>query len=313
MKVIEHILNAKHPLISFEIIPPLRGGSAEKILSLVEDISKHNPPFIDITSHSANLELVESKEGVQKITRRKRPGTLGICALIQHKFGIDAIPHVLCKGFSKQETEDFLIDVNYLGIDNVMALRGDDTLKPTNDRPDNKYAIDLVNQINNMNKGIYTDLSIAEPTNFCVGVAGYPECHIESPNLSRDLYWLKNKVEAGADYIVTQMFFNNHHFFNFKDECSKIKLDIPVIPGIKIITSKNQITSLPKTFHCEIPEELVLEIEKANPKHVSDIGVEWAYNQIQGLFDSGIKSVHIYIMQSTSAVNKLMKKLGRTL
>ena len=311
MKVVEHIRNATEPLISFEVIPPLRGGSAEKILNLIEDLAKYRPPFIDITSHSANLELIESKDDIQKIIRRKRPGTLGICALIQHKFGIDAVPHVLCSGFSRQETEDFLIDVNYLGIDNVMVLRGDNTLKPSSDKPSNKYAIDLLNQIVGMNKGHYNGILTADPTNFCVGVAGYPECHAESPNMTRDLHWIKEKAGAGAEYVVTQMFFNNHYFFDFKSKCDEIKLDIPVIPGIKIITSKKQINMLPKTFHCEIPEELVVEIEKADPKYVMDIGVEWAYHQIQGIFDSGAKSVHLYIMQSTKAVQKLMERLGR--
>jgi methylenetetrahydrofolate reductase (NADPH) len=310
MKVIEHLSNAKEPLISFEIIPPLRGGNIENTLNTIGEISKYNPPFIDITSHPANIELIEVDGGVQKIIRRKRPGTLGICALIQHKFGIDAVPHILCNGFNRQETEDFLIELSYLGIDNVVTIRGDDTAKSSDiNKLSNKYAIDLVKQVQSLNMGIYENTdSIGKQTDFCIGVAGYPECHIESPNSERDIYWTQQKIKVGAHYIITQMFLNNKHFWNFKD---KIKLDIPIIPGIKIITSKKHITSLPKTFQCEIPEELVVEVERARPEQVPDIGVEWAHKQITELFEGGIQSVHLYIMQSSNAVHKLMKRLGK--
>lgn len=303
MKVTEHLQNTKDFAVSFEVIPPIRGGSVDKTLRLIEELSVYKPPFIDITSHSANLELIESDDGIQKIVRRKRPGTMGICALIQHKFGIDAIPHVLCKGFTEQETEDFLIELNYLGIDNVMALRGDDAIETDSKRPVNTYASDLVAQINNMNCGKYARLESASPTNFCIGVAGYPEQHIESPNVVRDIIRTNNKIDAGADYVVTQMFFNNKYFFNLKN-----KISAPIIPGIKIITNVKQIYNLPKTFHCEIPEELIKLIE-ANPHKVEDIGVDWACKQIENLRKHGVNLIHLYVMQNASAVHKLMELL----
>lgn len=313
MKVIEHLEKADRPLISFEIIPPLRGGDITGLLALIDDLVKWKPPFIDITSHAAEVVYDETPQGIQKRIKRKRPGTLGICALIQNKYDIDAVPHVLCEGFTRQETEDFLIELRYLGIDNVLAIRGDESDKRQrleHGRTVNKYAVDLVRQIIGMNRGQYLeDLLDADPANFCVGVAGYPEKHFEAPNLKTDVGWIKKKIEAGAEYVVTQMFFDNRHFFEFLDECRRQGIEVPIIPGIKILTTKRQLSSIPRTFHCEIPAEVSDEILAAPAKHVREIGVAWALRQTRELLERGVPSVHFYVMQNPKAINALMPQL----
>lgn len=243
MKVIEHLSKAKNPLISFEIIPPKRGGDISSILSLLDDLIKFNPPFIDITSHAAEVYYDETPNGIRKIIKRKRPGTLGICALIQNKYNIDAVPHVLTKGFTREETEDFLIELNYLGIQNVLAIRGDDSgyNKPIpQGRSANQYAVDLVKQIMDMNRGKYLEDSLidAKPTNFCVGVSGYPEKHFEAPNLKTDIKFMKDKIDAGAEYIVTQMFYDNQHYFRFVELAKEMGVNVPIIPGLKFLLQK---------------------------------------------------------------------------
>ncbi len=314
MKVIEHLTKADRPLISFEIIPPLRGGDIKGLLTLIEDLVQHDPPFIDITSHAAEVVYDETPRGIERKIKRKRPGTLGVCALIQNKYNIDAVPHVLCKSFTRQETEDFLIELRYLGIDNVLAIRGDDSgyqKRLEHGRTVNKYAIDLVRQIHDMNQGRYLeDLLDADPMDFCIGAAGYCEKHFEAPNLASDIRWAKKKVEAGADYIVTQMFFDNSHYFNFVKECRSQGIEVPIIPGLKILTTKRPLTSVPRTFHCEIPTELSDEIENAKAKHVMDVGVEWAAKQAQELIDIGAPSIHFYILQSSKAINTLLPRLS---
>ena len=235
MKVTEHLANATRPLISFEIIPPLRGGNARGLLALIDDLVRHRPPFIDITSHSAEVVYDESPEGIQRRVKRKRPGTLGVCALIQNKYDIDAVPHILCHGFTREETEDFLIELKYLGIDNVLAVRGDDSgyRKPLHSgRSTNDYAVDLVRQIAAMNAGRYLeeDLLDAEPSTFCIGVGGYPEKHFEAPNLAADVRVAKEKIAAGADYVVTQMFFDNQHYFRFLKLCREEGIQAPHHP-----------------------------------------------------------------------------------
>ena len=313
MKVTEHLAAADRPLISFEIIPPLRGGDIQGLLGLIEDLVKHRPPFIDITSHAAEVVYDETPRGIERKIKRKRPGTLGVCALIQNKYNIDAVPHVLCKGFTRQETEDFLIELRYLGIDNVLAIRGDDSgkeMRLEHGRTVNEYAIDLVRQIAGMNRGRYLeDLLDADPSDFCIGAAGYAEKHYEAPNLSSDIRWVKQKVEAGAEYIVTQMFFDNGHYFRFVEECRRQGIEVPIIPGLKILTAKRQLTSVPRTFHCEIPEGLAEAIEAAKPKHVIEVGVEWAARQTQELLDKGAPSIHFYILQSSKAINSLLPRL----
>ena len=285
MKVIDHLEKAKEPLISFELIPPKRGGDITDVLHVIDNIIKFRPPFIDITSHSAEVIYEETPDGIKKKVKRKRPGTLGICALIQNKYNVDAVPHILVKGFTREETEDFMIELNYLGIDNVLAVRGDDSgyEKPIpTGRSANKNSVELVEQIMRMNKGIYLEDSLldARPTNFCIGVGGYPEKHFEAPNLKADIKFAKEKVDAGADYIVTQMFYDNKFYFEFVDKCREAGIKVPIIPGLKILTSKAQLHSIPKDFHVTIPSALADEIENAKPDVVLNIGVEWAANQV---------------------------------
>ncbi len=314
MKVTEHLAKADRPLISFEIIPPMRGGDVRGLLALIDDLVKYRPPFIDITSHAAEVIYDETPLGIQRRVKRKRPGTLGVCALIQNKYHIDAVPHILCRGFTREETEDFLIELKYLGIDNVLAVRGDDSgyQKPLqHGRSANVYACDLVGQITAMNKGKYLeqDLLDAEPSDFCVGVGGYPEKHFEAPNLRIDVRHVKDKIEAGAEYVVTQMFFDNRHYFRFLDTCREEGITAPIVPGLKILTSQKQLTTLPKNFFVEIPDALADAILSAKPEHVVDVGVEWAVQQSQELLAKGSPSLHFYVMQSASAIKKLMEKL----
>jgi methylenetetrahydrofolate reductase (NADPH) len=314
MKVTDHLANADRPFISFEIIPPMRGGDAKGLLALIDDLVKYRPPFIDITSHAAEVIYEETPQGIQRRVKRKRPGTLGVCALIQNKYHIDAVPHILCRGFTREETEDFLIELRYLGIDNVLAVRGDDSgyQKPLQyGRSANVYACDLVRQIACMNRGKYLEESLldAQPTDFCIGVGGYPEKHFEAPNLRLDARRVKEKVEAGAHYVVTQMFFNNDHYFHFLDVCREEGITVPIIPGLKILTSQKQLSSLPKTFFVEIPDEFADEVMAAKPEHVVDIGVEWALKQSQELLEKGAPSLHFYVMQSAAAIKKLMANL----
>ncbi|NWF88294.1 MAG: methylenetetrahydrofolate reductase [Ignavibacteriaceae bacterium] len=314
MKVIEHLAKAKEPLISFEIIPPKRGGDIHGILSVLDDIIKYQPPFIDITSHSAEVEYEETPTGIKKRVKRKRPGTLGICALIQNKYNIDAVPHILTKGFTREETEDFLIELNYLGIQNVLAVRGDDNAyeKPIPEgRSANKTTKDLVAQIMDMNKGKYLEDSLldAKPTNYCIGVGGYPEKHFEAPNLKTDIKNCKEKLEAGADYIVTQMFFDNKFYFNYVEQCRNEGITAPIIPGLKIISAKSHLINIPRNFYVTLPDELVDEITAARHEHVLDIGVEWAAKQVEDLLNKNVPSVHFYIMLNSAPVKKLMNRL----
>ncbi len=315
MKVIDHLAKANKPLISFEIIPPKRGGNIRQLLQVLEDIVKYDPPFIDITSHAAEVIFEEtSSGGLQMKIKRKRPGTLGICALIQNKYNIDAVPHVLCTGFTREETEDFLIELHYLGIDNVLAIRGDDSdyKKPLKfGRSVNEHAVDLISQLSSINSGKYLEEGLldAQPMNFCIGTSGYPEKHFEAPNLITDIRYTKAKVDAGADYIVTQMFYNNQAFFNYHDLCRKEGITAPIIPGLKIITSKDHIKSLPKNFYIDIPQDLADEIEAAKPEHVMEVGVNWTLKQVEELLNSNVPGIHFYIMQSSAPMKMLMKKL----
>jgi len=315
MKVTEHLERAEGPLISFEIIPPLRGGNLENLLALIDDLETYNPPFIDITSHAAEVIYDETPNGLQRKIKRKRPGTLGVCALIQNKYKIDAVPHVLCQGFTREETEDFLIELKYLGIDNVLAIRGDDSgyQKPLqHGRSANEYALDLVQQITDMNRGRYVEEGLldAEPSSFCIGVAGYPEKHFEAPNLESDLRWTKAKVESGAEYIVTQMFFDNQYFFEYRDACREAGIEVPVIPGLKILTSKGHLRAIPRTFHADIPPELSEAVEAAGDKReVQEIGVEWARKQTEELLNANVPAVHFYVMTSSDSIRDLMSRI----
>jgi methylenetetrahydrofolate reductase (NADPH) len=316
MRVTEHLASAKEPLISFEIIPPLRGGDLGSLVRLVEDLVVHRPPFLDVTSHAAEVVYEEKTTGYEKRVKRKRPGTLGVCALIQNKYGVDAVPHVLCEGFTRQETEDFLIELRYLGIDNVLAIRGDDNgyRKPLGPgRSRNEHATDLISQIADMNRGKYLEeLLDADPSAFCIGAAGYPEKHFEAPNLETDVRWTRRKVEAGADYIVTQMFFDNGHYFRYVEQCRAVGIQVPIVPGVKVLTLRKHLETIPRNFHCEIPAALADEIERAPEGRVTEVGVEWAVQQTRELLDRGVPSVHFYVMQNSRAIHQVLSRLSLT-
>jgi methylenetetrahydrofolate reductase (NADPH) len=315
MKVIEHLARATRPLISYEIIPPQRGGTLRSLLELIDDLVPFRPPFIDITSHAAEVVYEEGKASIERKVKRKRPGTLGVCALIQNKYDIDAVPHILCNGFTREETEDALIELRYLGIENVLAVRGDDSgyVKPLRDgKTANRYAIDLVKQVVDMNKGRYleTGLLDADPSDFCIGISGYPEKHFEAPNLRSDVQWTKKKVEAGAAYIVTQMFFDNQHYYTYLEQCRAAGIEAPVIPGLKIVTMKSHLSSLPSNFHVDIPPDLSDAVMAAKDNNeVREIGVEWALAQAEDLLAHGVPAIHFYIMQSSQAIKMLMGRL----
>lgn len=314
MKVTEHYDKATEPLISFEIIPPKRGGDIKSVFHALDQVQKFRPPFIDITSHAAEAEYIDLGDGTMKRRiKRKRPGTIGLCAAIKHRYKIDPVPHLICKGFTKEETEDALIELNYLGIDNVLAVRGDDhgAPKPQNKtRAVNEYAVDLVKQIQNMNSGVFLEeLMDAVPTDFCVGVGGYPEKHNEAPNMSWDIKKLREKVDAGADYIVTQMFFDNKVFFDFVDRCRAAGITVPIIPGLKVIRTVAHLQSLPKAFHLSIPDELSDAIV-ADPKNAGSIGEEWSVIQCRELLNKGVPGLHFYIMSDPSPAVRVIDSLS---
>jgi methylenetetrahydrofolate reductase (NADPH) len=315
MKVTEHLQQAKKPLISFELIPPKRGGDIKSLLDVLDDIARFEPPFIDITSHAAEVIYDETPSGIKKKVKRKRPGTLGICALIQNKYNIDAVPHVLCRGFTREETEDFLIEIQYLGINNVLAIRGDSSgyEKPLqHGRSINESTVALVKQISDMNKGIYLEENLldASPSDFCIGVGGYPEKHFEAPNLKADIRYIKEKIDAGAQYIVTQMFYDNQVYFQFLDQCRQAGIDVPIIPGLKILMAKSNLSSLPRNFHVNIPEALADEVAEAGSEHIMEIGVNWAVRQVEELLNNNVPAIHFYIMLNSEPINRLMKKLN---
>ncbi|HDR04516.1 MAG TPA: methylenetetrahydrofolate reductase [NAD(P)H] [Candidatus Marinimicrobia bacterium] len=312
MKVTEHIENARQPLFSYEILPPRRGHSADKLMQIVNELLPLQPPYIDVTSHSARMLTKKCADGSSRqIVRKKRPGTISICGVIQNRYHIDTVAHLLCQGFSREETEDALIDLNFLGIQNVLALRGDTLAYEKDLAPDrslNNYAADLVTQIHKLRQGEY--LEGGQPgdiIDMCIGVAGYPEKHYESPDIETDIQFLKEKIEAGADYIVTQMFFENASFFAFVERVRAAGIQVPVIPGIKILRNLRQLERLPETFHIHIPEELKGEMLSA-PEYGSEIGIRWAHRQVEGLLASGVKNIHFYIMNEVESVKKTLKK-----
>jgi methylenetetrahydrofolate reductase (NADPH) len=251
----------------------------------------------------------ETDAGIRKRVTRKRPGTLGVCALLQNKFRVDAVPHVLCEGFTREETEDFLIELHYLGIDNVFAVRGDSSGYEKllqHGRTRNLYATDLVAQITAMNTGRFLEENIdASPTNFCIGVAAYPEKHVEAPNLQADIARVKQKIDLGAEYIVTQMFFDNRRYFDLVEQCRAQGITVPIIPGLKVLTTAQQTKSLPATFNCDIPSALAGEVEKA-PDHARDIGIAWAIEQGRELLAGGVPSMHFFVTSSSSAVDEVL-------
>ena len=311
MKVIEHLEKSINPSFSYEIVPPPRGRSVRDVIDVVEALEPLNPPWIDVTSHSAGAFYNEKEDGaIERRIFKKRPGTIGICGIIQNRFKIDTVTHILTEGFTREETEDALIELNYLGIHNVLALRGDGLnykKKIQKTRSTNQFASELVSQISNLKKGIFLEeLQNANSLDFCVGVAGYPEKHFEAPNMKVDINYLKEKVENGADYIVTQMFFDNQKYFSFVQNCRDNGINVPIIPGIKVIKNTKQLSRLPRTFHVDLPNTLVDQIHEA-PHHVEEIGIQWAKAQVQGLLEFGVPNVHFYIMNDVESILKIAK------
>lgn len=316
MKITEHIKSATNTLFSFEILPPLKGQDINQIYAGIEPLMDFNPPFIDVTYHREEFIMKPVADGTfRRITTRKRPGTVAICAAIMNKFKVDAVPHLICGGFNREETENALIDLHFLGIDNVLVLRGDNLKHETVFTPEpdgNANALELLLQVKEMNKGHYLDEDLVNPvaTNFCIGVAGYPEKHQDAPNLKSDLQWLKKKVDAGAEFITTQMFFDNKAYFDFLEKCKKLNIDIPIIPGIKPIATKKQLTVLPKIFHIDIPEALSDAVEKAkDDKQVKEIGIEWAIQQCKELKAAGVPVLHFYTMGRSEATKAIAQQV----
>ena len=317
MKVTEHINKANgKPLFSFEILPPLKGQNIQSIFDNIEPLMEFKPPFIDVTYHREEYEYKERENGLlEKKIVKKRPGTVGICAAIQNKFKVDAIPHILCGGFTKEDTENFLIDLDFLGIENVVALRGDAVkseiyFKP--EREGHRYASELVKQISNLNNAVYLDdeLQNSTATNFCIGVAGYPEKHMEAPSLDSDIHFLKQKIANGANYIVTQMFFDNQKYFDFVAKCREEGITVPIIPGLKPIATKNQLNLIPHRFKVDLPDCLIMDIVKAKDNEaVNQIGIEWCIKQSEELIKKGVPVLHYYSMGKSNNIYKIAQSL----
>ena len=315
MKVTDHLQVSDETLFSFEILPPLKGKSIQSIFDGIDPLMEFKPKFINVTYHREEYIYKERENGLlEKIAIRKRPGTVGICAAIMNKYQVDAVPHLICGGFGKEETENALIDLQFLGIDNVLALRGDSIKTESNFRAHkdgHEFAVDLIGQIGEMNNGNYLmdDIKL-EPTNFCVGAAGYPEKHFEAMNLSTDLHYLKAKVEAGAEYIVTQMFFDNKKYFAFVDACRAAGIMVPIIPGLKPIKTMRHISFLPKFFHIDYPEALSKELLKcATNDQVEQVGLEWGISQSKELKEANVPCIHYYTMSNSKMVKSIAKEI----
>lgn len=315
MRVIEHLNNSKKTAFSFEILPPLKGNSIHKVYSVIDKLREFDPKYINITSHHSEFIYKTLSDGsYQRINIRKRPGSVAIASAIQNKYNIIAVPHIICKGFTKDETEYALIDLNFLGVYDLLLLRGDiKTLDPNLDKSQyHNYATELQEQINNFNKGIAIDGSTfeANETPFSYGMACYPEKHEEAPNMESDVFYAKKKVENGADYLVTQMFFDNEKYYTFVDRCREEGLTVPIIPGIKPIVFKNQLTILPKVFRSEIPEALASELRKCKTdEDAKSVGIEWCKEQCKDLIKYGVPSLHFYTFMATDSVYQVAKEV----
>ena len=316
MKVIDHINQAKDTLISFEVLPPLKGKGIEALYKHLDPLMEFKPSFINVTYHRSEHVYKKRADGsFEKVIIRKRPGTESICAAIMNKYTVDTVPHLICGGFSKSETEDALINLRYLGIDNVLVLRGDAAKNETmfEAEPDgHKYASELLEQVVNLNSGIYLeeDLKGTQKTEFCIGVAGYPEKHFEAPNMQTDLQYLKRKVEMGADYIITQMFFDNEKFYSFVKACRDIGITVPIIPGLKPVYTKKQLTVLPKTFYIDLPNDLSNEMLKCKTdEEVENVGTEWLLEQSRDLKKNGIPVLHFYTLGKPHVIANVVKNL----
>ena len=312
MKITDILANAKGCEFTFEILPPLKGQKAQEIFDNIDPLMEFKPPFIDVTYHREETVYKRLPNGLlQEKVVRKRPGTVGICAALMHRYQTEAVPHVLCGGFTKEDTENVLIDLNFLGIENVVALRGDQAKGESyfTPKPDgNNYAIDLVKQINDLNQGRYLDedLQNTMATDFCIGVAGYPEKHFEAPSLNIDIEHLKAKVDAGADYIVTQLFFDNSKFFAFVDKCREAGITVPIVPGLKPLVTKRQLSILPQIFHVDIPDTLSIEVLKCKDNaEVRQVGIEWCIQQSKELKDAGVPVLHYYSMGKSKNIYEI--------
>lgn len=316
MKITEYLKSAKDTLFSIEILPPLKGKSIQSIFDGIDPLMEFKPAFVDVTYHREEY-IYKKRDGgyLEKVSIRKRPGTVGICAAIMNKYDVEAVPHIICGGFTKEETENALIDLQFLGVDNVLALRGDSIKTESSFVPEpggHNYAIDLVKQIKDMNSGIYLDdeMKDASPTDFCMGIAAYPEKHFEAPNLYSDMKWLKAKVDAGADYVVTQMFFDNKKYFEFVDLCRRNDIHVPIIPGLKILSSRKQLIALPKVFHIDLPQDLYVELEKCkDDKAVKEVGVKWCIQQSKELKKAGAPCLHYYTMGTSESTKRVAKEV----
>jgi methylenetetrahydrofolate reductase (NADPH) len=318
MKIIDHLnKNKGKTLFSFEIIPPVKGKSVKDIFDVIDPLMEFNPPFVDVTYHREEYILKTRENGLlEKVSYRKRPGTVGICAAIMNKYHVDAVPHIICGGFSKEETENALIDLDFLGIDNVLVLRGDprkmDGGKFIPEPNGHNYASELLQQVMEMNAGKYLDeeLQHGSKTQFCAGVAGYPEKHNEAPNMHSDLKFLKQKVDLGAEFIVTQMFFDNQRFFDFVKECREFGIEVPIIPGLKPLTTKGHLTLLPKVFNIDIPDDLYEAANKCKTNaEVTQVGIEWGIQQCKELMDFGVPLLHFYTMSRSETIKAIASKI----
>ena len=314
MSVIDKIKNAKGPLFTFELLPPLKGHSIEKTYAAIDRLIEFNPAYINFTSHRNETTYHERPDGLlEKRLVRIRPGTVALAAAVKYKYNITVVPHILCGGFSKEETENALIEMNFLGINDVLALRGDPqkgTPRFIPEKDGHTHAGELIKQITNMNNGKYLEESLedAAPTSFCIGVAGYPEKHFEAPNMQTDIENLKHKVESGANYIVTQMFFDNRKFFQFRDECKKAGITVPIIAGIKPISALNDIKLIPQAFHIDLPNDLVVAAQKCKTdKEAREVGIEWTIMQSKELLKEGVPGIHYYTYGSSDNVARIVK------
>lgn len=317
MKVTEYFEKADgQTLISFEVLPPLKGGSMKAIFDTLDPLMEFKPPFIDVTYHREEFIYKRKETGYyEKTAIRKRPGTVGICASIMHRYGVDAVPHLICGGFSKEDTENVLIDLNFLGINNVLALRGDAAIFEDKFKPEeggHSFAIDMVRQIEEMNNGRYLDSDIeqGERSNFCIGIAGYPEKHFEAPNFFYDLDFTRQKVEAGADFIVTQMFFDNQKYFDYVKACRDAGINVPIVPGLKPLTRKYQLNSIPRKFHVDFPEPLVKEMQKASGRDaIQQVGIDWCISQSKELREAGVPCLHYYTMGDAETIRRVAEEV----
>ncbi|MBP6872294.1 MAG: methylenetetrahydrofolate reductase [Bacteroidales bacterium] len=316
MRVVEAIAKSNRSLFTFEILPPVKGNDIQSIYRAIDPLIEFGPAFIEVTYHREEISYKELPDGnIEKRVLRKRPGTVGISAAIKFRYKVEVVPHIICGGFTKEETENGLIDLHFLGIHNLLAIRGDNMpgekfFKP--EKGGNPFAVDLIRQIMDLNKGKYLDNELVNnaPTRFSVGVAGYPEKHAEAPNMKTDIRHLKEKIDAGGEYIVTQMFFENRFYFEFVKQCREAGITVPIIPGLKPVSTAGQLNTLPKTFNISIPEDLQKEVEKCrDSKQVRQVGIEWCTMQSKELMQAGVPALHYFTMGNSDNIREIVKHI----